>query len=867
MKWPPELQVEAQKPVFNTLILISSVLVTLIGLSGIIGYLFNLPWLRSYLLDNVGGHMALLTAMGITSLGVGIPVILDSRPYEATSWWLWPVRSISLLIPGGIGLYGLIANFQNPAFDVLDINTYGLTQFPFLTAAMLFWATVALGIFLFWKHNETAVAYFVCIPALMCLSMGILILLGYGYQIPLLYSFRMALPTALAAILTGIILLIGTLPYRGLLLPVLSTVPKARLMAYLSLGLGFGVLLFGLNSIALSLRYNNILDTTMLSVDMRHLYTVSMMETTVVAILIKILGLRATRYFSESVYYAQQQQEAATQETTIRQVIQAVHSSLDLEESFKKIATSLGIFLQADRCFISSYNQHQRRLSPPTQEYLFSEEIQSMLTADASLWQAFNAFAEALCHEVHPVNFDEGKGLSPEMQEHLGHIAVQSGIGCAVLYRGQCQAVLFIHQVRYKRAWTDSEMKIIQTVAEQAGVAIYQAELFRQKAIAEERFKLFTEGVTDYAIYLADIEGKITSWNQGAERIFRYQTEEILDHPFSTFLPPEEIEAGLGERELTLAHTEGRFETEGWRVRKDGSQFWASILITALYNSQGQVIGFSNITRDITDRKLAESALLEYQKKLANSNRDLEYFATVASHDLQAPLRKVQFFCEQIYQEAKDKLSPEALDLMQRAHRSVTMAQQLVTDLLALSKVTKTGQPFSQVNLASIMNRVLINLAEPIKSTQAQIDVDLPGSMMGDPMQLEQLLQNLVENSLKYQPPGQKPIIKAYSDCADSTFYQVIVEDNGIGIDPRYTERIFQPFERLHGKASPYPGTGVGLAICKRIVERHGGTITVESTLGHGAKFIVCLPYKPVEKALGSSPRSANDEELVRADA
>ncbi|WP_373531841.1 ATP-binding protein [Vampirovibrio sp.] len=229
------------------------------------------------------------------------------------------------------------------------------------------------------------------------------------------------------------------------------------------------------------------------------------------------------------------------------------------------------------------------------------------------------------------------------------------------------------------------------------------------------------------------------------------------------------------------------------------------------------------------------------RKALEQSNRDLEYFATIASHDLQAPLRKIKLFSEQIYQSIKNKVNPETLDLMERVDRSVDAAQMLVSDLLSLSKVIKADRPFQMVDLSRVVKKSLATLDDQIQEKQAQIEVQPLISLMGDSQQLEQLFQNLIDNGLKYQPHGQKPVIKIYSECLDPAYYDIVVEDNGIGFKPEQAELVFQIFRRLHGKASPYSCTGVGLAICKRIVERHDGSIQVASTPGQGSRFTVRL--------------------------
>jgi light-regulated signal transduction histidine kinase (bacteriophytochrome) len=256
----------------------------------------------------------------------------------------------------------------------------------------------------------------------------------------------------------------------------------------------------------------------------------------------------------------------------------------------------------------------------------------------------------------------------------------------------------------------------------------------------------------------------------------------------------------------------------------------------------------ANLLAITLHRQAAERRLQERESQLAESNRDLEQFAMIASHDLQSPLRKIQIFCEQIYRDAKDKLKPESLDLMQRVDRSITTAQTLVHDLLTLSKVNKASHSFSKINLASIVEKVLINLEAQIRLKGASVDVQVDSTIFGDPGQWEHLMQNLIENGLKYQPDGQVPAIKIQSRCLEKQLCEITVQDNGIGLDPAQAERIFQPFERLHSKASQYTGTGIGLAICKRIVERHHGNIRVVSTPGQGASFIVTIPYDTENK-------------------
>jgi light-regulated signal transduction histidine kinase (bacteriophytochrome) len=233
--------------------------------------------------------------------------------------------------------------------------------------------------------------------------------------------------------------------------------------------------------------------------------------------------------------------------------------------------------------------------------------------------------------------------------------------------------------------------------------------------------------------------------------------------------------------------------------------------------------------------------MIEYQRLLEQSNSDLTQFATIASHDLQATLRKIKLFAEQLEVDLKPQLSSDHMDVLSRIHSSAEAMRRLITDLLDLSRITK-GHTFTKVDLNSVLNSSLSILSESIQKRDALVKTCELYTIMGDSTQLEWLFQNLIENALKFQPIGQVPEITVTSEIIGN-FCTITFADNGIGFLPEHAERIFEPLERLHGKRS-YKGTGVGLAICKRIVERHGGSIRAKSKPGNGAMFIIELPVK-----------------------
>lgn len=360
-------------------------------------------------------------------------------------------------------------------------------------------------------------------------------------------------------------------------------------------------------------------------------------------------------------------------------------------------------------------------------------------------------------------------------------------------------------------------------------------------------FRFLVEGVTDYAIFMLDPEGRVISWNEGARRMKGYTAEEILGKHFSVFYSPEDIAQGKPRQQLDAARTGGRLEDEGWRVRKDGSIFWADAIITRLADPDGATRGFAKVTRDLTERMRTQESLQAFTRRLQASNRDLERFASVAAHDLQEPLRKIQAFGDRLQTRSGNLLDDQGRDYLSRMLASSTRMRTLIDDLLAYSRVMTRGQPFTLVNLSDLMKEVLADLDERIRETRGRVEVkDLP-TLEADSFQMQRLIENLIGNSLKFHKPDVPPVVKIWGRLETggrgSPLCQVYVQDNGIGFENQYRERIFDAFERLHGRGE-YEGTGMGLAICRRIAERHNGQIIADGTPGEGALFTVTLPIR-----------------------
>jgi PAS domain S-box-containing protein len=357
---------------------------------------------------------------------------------------------------------------------------------------------------------------------------------------------------------------------------------------------------------------------------------------------------------------------------------------------------------------------------------------------------------------------------------------------------------------------------------------------------SEERFRLMAAGVKDYANLMLDPEGLVVSWNEGAERIKGYRADEVLGQSFSRFYPADEICDGIPALELAEAKKNGRFEGEGWRIRKDGSRFLAHVVITALRDDKGQLRGFGTITRDITEGRKSAENLEKTMVELKRSNDELEQFAYVASHDLQEPLRMVASYTQLIAQRYKGRLDSDADEFIAYAVDGCKRMQGLIQDLLSYSRAGASGGTLQETSCERALARAVRNLQATAEESAAVVTHDVLPTIVTDETQLVQVFQNLVGNAIKYR--GREPPaihVSASREAGDEWIFSV--RDNGLGIEPQYFDRIFILFQRLHGQGE-YEGTGIGLAMCKKIVDRLGGRIWVESQLTKGSNFYFALP-------------------------
>ena len=351
----------------------------------------------------------------------------------------------------------------------------------------------------------------------------------------------------------------------------------------------------------------------------------------------------------------------------------------------------------------------------------------------------------------------------------------------------------------------------------------------------EGRYRGLLEAAPD-AMVVVNQAGEIVLLNVQAEKQFEYSRDELIGQKVKNIIPEgfaERLVAdGLRSAEEALAQQIGTgIELHG--RRKNGSEFPIELMLSPLESVEGTLV--TAAIRDITTRKRAESHLLQKVEELNRSNEELQQFANIASHDLQEPLRMVASYTQLLSRRYKGKLDSDADEFIAFAVDGASRMQRLIHDLLAYSRVGTKGKDLLDTSSEDALQLALLNLRGAIEDSGALVSHDPLPMVRADEMQLTQLFQNLVGNAIKYQKPGI-PKVHVSAIIDDEKKWNFSVRDNGLGIDPQYFEKIFGMFQRLH-KREEFAGTGIGLAICKKIVERHGGKISVESLPGEGATF------------------------------
>ncbi|HJQ22105.1 MAG TPA: PAS domain-containing sensor histidine kinase [Gemmatimonadaceae bacterium] len=366
--------------------------------------------------------------------------------------------------------------------------------------------------------------------------------------------------------------------------------------------------------------------------------------------------------------------------------------------------------------------------------------------------------------------------------------------------------------------------------------------------VSEERFRLIVSSVRDYGIFMLDPRGYIASWNEGAQRINGYTADEIVGRHFSLFYPQKDLAAGKPAYELKVAAREGRFEDEDWRVRKDGSLFWSNVVITALRNEKGELVGFAKVTRDLTERKAAEQRAIEDARRVAEAeaaNRAKGEFLAAMSHELRTPLNAIGGYAELIEMGVAGPVTEQQREYLERVRTSQQHLLAIINDLLNYTKV-ESGQlayEIETIDLHTVVENVLA-MVTPQAGTKHITLGHGPCSehtlARADRLKVEQIVLNLLSNAVKFTPERGRVSAKCGVEGRMAT---VTVSDTGPGIPVDKIEAIFEPFVQLGRTLSSIrEGTGLGLAISRDLARAMDGDIVVESEVGEGSTFRLLLP-------------------------
>ncbi len=363
----------------------------------------------------------------------------------------------------------------------------------------------------------------------------------------------------------------------------------------------------------------------------------------------------------------------------------------------------------------------------------------------------------------------------------------------------------------------------------------------------EELHRLLIDTVRDYAIFALDRHGHVLSWNTGAARFKGYAAHEIIGKHFSVFYPPEDIASGKPAWELEVAAAEGRFEDEGWRLRKDGSRFWANVIITALRNDVGELVGYGKVTRDLTERRLAEERAVEDARRLAQveaSNRAKGEFLTALSHELRTPLNAIGGYAELLALGVHGEVTAAQRDALERIQRSQRHLLVLINDLLNYSRL-EAGQvhyDIAPARVSTMVDAVVDMILPQLAMRELELESEpCPEGLQAlvDHTKVEQVLLNLLSNAVKFTGEG-RIVIRCELVGGDVL---IRVADTGPGIPPDKREAIFEPFVQLGRSLTSGPeGTGLGLAISRDLARAMDGDLWIEETGPSGTTFVLRLP-------------------------
>lgn len=533
-----------------------------------------------------------------------------------------------------------------------------------------------------------------------------------------------------------------------------------------------------------------------------------------------------------------------------------------------RIADVAVLFRVEDGALIANASAHANG-ALEQQLAIFLGSVRIPITAANNAAAAARTGMVVVAPELLPADLNRAAS-NEEQRAMLKVLDLRSALHVPVVVRNRVWAVYsFGTSNQSGRSFSDEHRQLAEEVSVRVRLAVENALLYReaQQEIedrrkaeraareAEQRFRVLVESVRDYAIMALDAEGRIASWNEGAERILGFAAAEVLGSDSDRFFLDSDRASGAARAHREAARTRGAATEERWLVRRDATQFWASSHTVALVDDEGALSGYAWILRDLTDRKRMEEDLERRVEartmELNEAVHELEAFSYSVSHDLRAPLRTIRGFTDMALDEAGPRLNEDERGYLERVRRAAARLDRLIADLLAYTRVSKTRVELRPVSLQSLVTDLQ---REHPEFQLPRADVQIVGTLdpvIGNEAYLTQCLTNLLGNAVKFVREGERAKVRLWSERRDGVV-RLHVRDHGIGIPGDQVHKAFEIFERLHADSS-YEGTGVGLAIVRRAVQRMHGKVGLESKVGEGTTFWVELRAAGEETAAVSA--------------
>jgi PAS domain S-box-containing protein len=524
----------------------------------------------------------------------------------------------------------------------------------------------------------------------------------------------------------------------------------------------------------------------------------------------------------------------------------AEEALLQSEEKYRILVDNIqdGVFLLQDTKF-QFVNEAAARMVGYTAEEIIGKDFREFV-APEHLEMVVDNYYRRLAGENVPREYE----FCELHKDGKTRIYINMTVGL-INYHGRVASIGTLKDITERKrmekelrtAYDELEMRVRERTAELAEAnELLKTEISEHKQAEERiRFQTIVLSQVNDAVVAFDNNHYIVYWNNGAERLYNFKSEEVLGRRMEEvtrhrWLKPEDEIIAYD----SLAET-GSWRGEFIQARRNGEELRVEASITTLKNEKGAAIGFISVMRDITERKRVEEERERWTAELARSNAELEQFAYVASHDLKEPLRMVSSFAQLLEKRYKGRLGKDADEFIAYIVEGTTRMLAIINDLLAYSRVGTRGKPFEPTDFESVFNQAMINLKVAIEQSGAVVTHDILPTVTADTSQMIQLLQNLISNAIKFRGK-ELPRVHIHAEKKGNEWV-FSVQDNGIGIAPEFFGRLFQIFQRGH-PASEYAGTGIGLATCKKIVERHGGKIWAESVEGKGSTFYFTIPMR-----------------------